>query len=157
MSSSLPPHPAPTEPKPAAAAAAAKAAFVVKVKNPYLKRKESAQTSNEAQPCSKRKFMNKYPSIGEAVSCINADERWKRYRSSAGDYSSASSNPVYLVPSLHAQHYNRGNKAGGAIRLENDITELSGEGGSGKTQVCLSAILDCIRMKALVRARHKTE
>jgi hypothetical protein len=64
--------------------------------------------------------------------------------SSAGDYSSAPCNPVYLVQSLHSRHHNRSNKASGAIRPENDSTELSGEGGSGKTQLCLSAILDCV-------------
>lgn len=136
------------------------------VVNPYLKRESTAVDHEDAAaPCSRRKFMARYPSLPGAVKSVSAAEKWKRRRIDTD----ADGDRMFLFrgqldgstrSTVSASKRQNGNRESGtvdkkhyqaavaaAIQLENDITELSGEGGSGKTQVCLSAIVDCVMRK----------
>ena len=105
------------------------------VVNPYLKKE--GKENCDSPLSSKRKFVTKY-SDSRGVEFATASElRRKRLRPDQANEIDNQFRSVYLFPSDESSHED------GVFQLENDITELSGEGGSGKTQICLSVAVDC--------------
>lgn len=110
------------------------------IKNPYLK-KEQVTTATTVI-CSKQKLAAKYSHSAKGVEGITAAElRRKRIRQQPVD-GSTSDDDNRLCLFRRGSQYNNAND--GVFPLENDITELAGEGGSGKTQICLSLAVDCV-------------
>ena len=137
--------------------------------NPYLK-KDETEIANETDNVessslsSKRNFITKYShhGSGNVPDVMTAAKiRRKRLRSIGSANESSSNGGSGYSLCLFRDHCaadgqtdsssvskklsnDDNNIAEYAIPLDNDITELSGEGGSGKTQTCLSLALDCV-------------
>eukprot|EP00956_Cyclotella_meneghiniana_P009261 scaffold12733_cov74-Cyclotella_meneghiniana.AAC.3 len=138
--------------------------------NPYLKKDETeiipnsndAANNAESPSSKKRNFITKYShhrcsnNVPDVVTA--AEIRRKRLRSIASsENDSCDADSGYNSLLLFRDHSaadgrcdmtnnknSNDNAKKYAIPLDNDITEISGEGGSGKTQTCLSLALDCV-------------
>ena len=138
--------------------------------NPYLKKDETeiipnsndAANNAESPSSKKRNFITKYShhrcsnNVPDVVTA--AEIRRKRLRSIASsENDSCDADSGYNSLLLFRDHSaadgrsdmtnnknSNDNAEKYAIPLDNDITEISGEGGSGKTQTCLSLALDCV-------------